>query len=69
MEFGFFQSGICKNLKWKITAPMVVVTGVLCLDVTMIEDTQIGINIFCLRFFHVKQKIVLNLKFIGTGHF
>ena len=22
MEFGFFQSGICKNLKWKITAPM-----------------------------------------------
>ena len=21
MEFGFFQSRICKNLKWKITAP------------------------------------------------
>ena len=24
MEFGIFQSGICKNLKWKITAPMTV---------------------------------------------
>ena len=24
MEFGFFRSGICKNLKWKITAPKAV---------------------------------------------